>query len=257
MEHRALASLPMYDLPEARHLTDAWWQGLARHLAAAGFRDLPPQLERTRDEEEVWASPDLLLSQTCGYPLALGGHRTLQPVLTPAYTAPGCAGTEYLSHILIADDASIEDLEELRGARLAVNSEQSNSGWRLLRKLLEPLPAPQEFLANRCLSGGHRRSIEMLRSGQADFCAVDCVSHALLARHAPGALAGTRILCATERSVGLPYVTSRLLDQDRLRPLREGVFNALEDPELDTIREELLIGGGEVVGLEAYMRMAD
>jgi len=246
----------MYDLPEARHLTDAWWQGLARHLQALGFEGLPTQLERTLDEEQVWASPELLLSQTCGYPLALNWHQTLQPVLTPSYSAPGCNGIEYLSHIVVHADNTCRTVEELRGARLAFNSEQSNSGWRMLLQLLNTLPASEEFIVNRRMSGAHRQSIEMVRLGQADYCAVDCVSHALLARHAPSALAGTRVLCDTPRSVGLPYVTSRQLGGDRLQHLREAIFNALEDPELKHIREELLISGGEVVELDDYMQMA-
>jgi hypothetical protein len=32
-----IATLPMYDWPEVREATDAWWAGLARHLRGAGF----------------------------------------------------------------------------------------------------------------------------------------------------------------------------------------------------------------------------
>ena len=35
----AVASLPMYDLPELREATDAWWRGLARAFAAEGLED--------------------------------------------------------------------------------------------------------------------------------------------------------------------------------------------------------------------------
>ena len=31
-----IASLPMYDWPEVRDATDAWWHGLARHIGVAG-----------------------------------------------------------------------------------------------------------------------------------------------------------------------------------------------------------------------------
>ena len=33
------ASLPMYDLTEIRHATQAWWAGLARTFEAAGIDD--------------------------------------------------------------------------------------------------------------------------------------------------------------------------------------------------------------------------
>ncbi len=251
-----LVSLSMYDVPEARHLTDAWWQGLAGHLAELGFEGLPLHLNRTLTEEQVWTSPELLLSQTCGYPLALSGYRTLQPVLTLAYTAPGCEGSDYLSHIVVSEDSAFGCLEDLRATRLAYNSEQSNSGWRALRLLLEPVPGNDEFFQHRSVSGSHRQSLKQVQEGQADYCAVDNVTYALLARHAPLAVAGTRVLCHTPRSPGLPYVTSRQLSQPRLQRLRQGIFNALNDPGLATVHEGLLIGGGEVVELDIYMQMA-
>jgi len=251
-----LVSLSMYDVPEARHLTDAWWLGLAGHLADVGFEGLPQHLDRSLTEEQVWTSPELLLSQTCGYPLALGGYRTLQPVLTLAYTAPGCVGSDYLSHIVVRENSSFSCLEDLRGTRFAFNSEQSNSGWRALRLLLESVPGKDEFLQHRSVSGSHRQSIQQVQAGQADYCAVDNVTCALLARHAPLAVVGTRVLCNTPRSPGLPYVTSRQLSQPQLQRLRQGIFNALNDPGLVTVHEGLLIGGGEVVELDVYMQMA-
>jgi len=255
MDGYRLVSLCMYDLPEARHLTDAWWQGLARHMAAAGIDALPPQLERTVDEDRLWRCPDLLLSQTCGYPLALTYHSDLQPVVTLAYTAPSCEGSEYLSHIVVPEDSPVYHLQELRGTRLAFNSEQSNSGWRLLLKLLESVSEPDDFVFNRVLSGSHRQSIEMVRTGRADYCAVDCVTYALLERHAPSALEGVRVLCNTPRSPGLPYVTGKKTDSLQLQQLRESIFCALEDPELEHIRAGLLIGGATIIDLDVYMQM--
>ena len=35
-----IAALPMYDFPELRRQTDAYWAGLRGHLAAAGLTDL-------------------------------------------------------------------------------------------------------------------------------------------------------------------------------------------------------------------------
>ena len=250
-------NLGMYDLPETQHLNNAWWQGLSRHMDALGIEGLPAHLDRTVDEGEFWSSPDLLFSQTCGYPLALSGHQTLTPVLTPHYDVPGCEGSHYLSYIVVHEDSHAHALEDLRNAHLAVNSEQSNSGWRALRLLLESTCDANAFVEHRSISGGHRNSIEMVRLGQADYCSIDCVSFALLARYAPNVVAGTRVLCHTPSSPGLPYVTSNRMDQSQLERLREAVFNALEDPELEEVREGLLIRGGEVIELDVYMQMAD
>ena len=61
-----LASLPMYDWPEIRSATDAWWTGIARH-AGLGF-----PLTRADDYAELWRRDDLVFSQTCGYPFTHG-----------------------------------------------------------------------------------------------------------------------------------------------------------------------------------------
>jgi ABC-type phosphate/phosphonate transport system substrate-binding protein len=257
MSDYKLVSLGMYDLPETQHLTNAWWQGLSRHMDALGIEGLPPRLERTLDESQVWSSPDLLLSQTCGYPLALSGYQTLTPVLTPQYDVAGCEGSHYLSYLIVREDSPARELEDLRGRHLAVNSEQSNSGWRALRLLLESTSDANAFVQQRSISGSHRQSIEMVRLGQADYCSIDCVSHALLARYAASAIVGTRVLCHTPLSPGLPYVTSNRMDQTQLKRLREAVFNALEDPDLAEVREGLLIRGGEFIELDVYMLMAD
>ncbi len=80
----ARASLPMYDLPEARRATDAWWQGLARELSRTGIENVPGVLSREADTAALYRAPDLLLSQTCGYPLIHGLKGLLRPVATPA-----------------------------------------------------------------------------------------------------------------------------------------------------------------------------
>ena len=64
-----IASLPMYDLPELRSATDDWWRALARALRRAGIDEAPDDLARGVPRERAWRSPQLILTQTCGYPL--------------------------------------------------------------------------------------------------------------------------------------------------------------------------------------------
>ncbi|MDG2285564.1 MAG: hypothetical protein P8N43_08535 [Alphaproteobacteria bacterium] len=42
-----IAALPMYDLPETRAATDAWWSILCRHFRRAGLEGMPNILTRT------------------------------------------------------------------------------------------------------------------------------------------------------------------------------------------------------------------
>ena len=59
----------MYDPPELRQAVDAWWQGLARALRAEGVGDVPERLDRDTAFDALWSAPDLLIAQSCGYPL--------------------------------------------------------------------------------------------------------------------------------------------------------------------------------------------
>lgn len=252
-----LASLPMYDLPELRAATDAWWRGLARAFRREGIADVPDSVDRRPAYKDVWLNPDLLLSQTCGYPLthALAGRVEL--VATPCYRAEGCEGPSYCSFVIVGADSSARAIEDLRGARCAVNSLDSQSGCNALRALVATVAKGGRFFGNLAISGGHRASVGLIASGQADVAAIDCVTHGLLARHRPQALAGTRVLCLTPSAPGLPYVTRAGADADLLRRLRSGLERAFDEPELGEARGALLLDGATVLPLAAYDRIAE
>jgi ABC-type phosphate/phosphonate transport system substrate-binding protein len=251
-----LASLGMYDLPEARGATTAWWQGLARAFRAEGIADAPEQLTANPEYPAHWLRPDLLFGQTCGYPLthALAGKVRL--VATPRYAARGCSGSSYCSLLIVAEDSAAATLEDLRGARLAFNGPESQSGYNVLRAMVAPLARPGtqggRFFGATIETGGHRASIAAIGAGRADICAVDCVTHAMLARHAPAALAGTRVLGETPSAPGLPFVTAGAASDELVARLQAGLARALADPTLAAARDDLLIAGAEVVPLGAY-----
>ena len=251
-----LASLAMYDLPEARGATTAWWQGLARAFRAEGIADVPDQLTASPEYPAHWLRPDLLFGQTCGYPLthALAGKVRL--VATPGYAARGCFGSSYCSLLIVAEDSPAAALEDLRGARLAFNGPESQSGYNVLRAMVAPLACPGKqggrFFGSTIETGGHRASLTAVGQGHADLCAVDCVTHAMLARHAPDALAGTRVLGESPSAPGLPFVTAGVASDDLVARLQAGLARALADPTLATVRDDLLIAGAEALPLKAY-----
>ena len=118
----AIASLPMYDLPEVAAATDDWWRGLVRSLRREGVRAVPRRLTRCAEPEVPWRAPDLLFSQTCGYPLTHALNGQLALVATPVYAAPACQGPVYRSLIVVRADDRAADLAELRGRTAAVNA---------------------------------------------------------------------------------------------------------------------------------------
>jgi ABC-type phosphate/phosphonate transport system substrate-binding protein len=248
----------MYDLPALRRATDDWWAGLARALTAAGVNGVPGQLERQLGLDEVWRHPDLLISQTCGYPLTHALRGQVQVVATPAYGVEGCDGAVYRSVILVRDGDPAGELGDLRGRRAAINSRTSQSGYNCLRRALAPLAAKVRtdgggpLFSEVVVSGGHGASLAAVRENRADLAAVDGVTYALTARTEPAAVAGLRVLAWSAPAPGLPYVTRADAGEDELAALRAGLLAAAADPELAAARRALSLTGFEVLPLAAY-----
>ncbi len=253
----SLASLPMYDLPALRAATDGLWAGLARAMVARGIDGVPARLDRERDREALWRSPDLLFSQTCGYPLThdLAGQVTL--LATPVYRILGRQTSDYCSLLLVREEDPASTLADLRGRRAAINAEDSQSGYSALRHAVAPLAQAGRFFAEVLTSGAHLRSAALVREGEADVCAIDAVTYALAQRANPPALAGLRVLAETAWAPNLPYVTRRGADGDLLDRLRAALETAMADPDLAAVREDLLLAGIEVLPPEAYGRIVE
>lgn len=246
-----IAVLPMYDLPEVARATDALWAALARRLRAGGLEDVPDRLERAADPHEVWASPNLLFAQTCGFPLTHAFAGRLALVATPCYAAAGCEGATYCSRIVVRADDPRPAFDRFAGAVAAINSEDSHSGcnmlrWRVAREAQRP------FFSKVDRTGSHLASLDALRSGRVDIAAIDCVTFALLERHRPHAVDGVRVLEDTPRAPALPFVTAAGASVREIALLREGVMEIVRDPALAAVRSELLLAGAEVLPLARY-----
>ncbi|HSS66104.1 MAG TPA: PhnD/SsuA/transferrin family substrate-binding protein [Gammaproteobacteria bacterium] len=248
----AIASLPMYDFEEIRAQTDALWRHLARAMRRAGVEEVPASLTRQDPCHELWSRRDLLFSQTCGYPMVREYRSRLRPVAVPRYAAPGCSGSEYCSAILVREGANHRDIAAFRGAVCAVNSPVSQSGYNVLRALIAPLAENGRFFSKVKLTGSHIGSIASVGAGEADICAVDCVTHALVSRYRPSALDGTRVMSYTPRCPGLPFVTRADLDADQFKRLRIAVHEAFADGEGEAIRAALFIQGVDDTRFENY-----
>lgn len=256
------AGLFMYAPAERRSAVEAWWAGLRRHLRAEGV-DAPEALEWPTDLEAHWTAPDLVLSQTCGYPLthALAGR--VAYVATPHYDAPGCAGPAYCSLIVIRTEDGDARLLDFEGRRLAYNSLDSQSGRHSLRAAVAAAleaagrSAPAEpFFADALETGGHRESLAAVRDGRADLCAVDAVTGALLRDAAPQEWVGLAVLGRTPTAPGLPLITARATPPERIAAMRRALTAALEDPSLDITRSGLRISGVSAPSPEVYEAVA-
>jgi ABC-type phosphate/phosphonate transport system substrate-binding protein len=251
-----LASLPMYDLAEARPATDALWQALRQAFQREGLIDTPELLTRGAPVLSQWASPELYFSQCCGYDLVFGFSSALELLAVPRYAQDtGCSAYDYRSCIVVRDDSPAADLEDLRGAICAVNGFNSYSGTGALRALVAPLSRNGRFFGGVKVSGSHVRSAETVRSGDADVAAIDCVTYALLLRHRPQALAGLRILRRTDPVPAPPYVASQYLAPDNIARMRTALIAELGRRPRPAYCDDLFIDGAETVVLPAYSRL--
>ena len=247
-----LASLPWYDLREVRAANDALWDRVASELRARGVVHVPIGLDRSVHYETQWTSPRFLFGQACGYDVRIAHADRLQLVAVPCYTAPGCEGPTYRSFIVVREDSTYEQLEDLRGARSVVNSPTSHSGMNILRDMVAPLHEDGKFFGSIEVSGSHEASLAMLSRQRVDVAAIDCVTFALLERHRPAALSGLRVLVETEPHAAPPFVTGATTSEETVRLLQDALVVALRDRRLRDVFDSLLLGGIEMLPASAY-----
>lgn len=202
-----VASLGMYDMPFVAEANDVLWTAIAGHLVAAEVTGVPERLDRSRPLDAIWRDENLLLAQTCGYPLVTTLACVVTPVAIPIYRWPGCDGPLHRSVLVVAAAASYAALSELRGRRVAINGWDSNTGMNLLRHRVAPLADGRPFFAAVIETGAHLASAAAVASGAADVAAIDAVTYALAQRHAPHLTAGLRVIGETAPSPSLPFVT--------------------------------------------------
>ena len=247
-----IASLPMYDLPEARPAIDALWRGIAGHMARAGVADVPEALIHDQPIKATWGHPDLFFSQACGYDVKHSFADTLRLLVTPCHDAFGCDGPTYSSLLVVPEASTAREIEDLRGCVCVINGRESHSGMSALRATVAPLSRNGGFFAEVKESGAHIESLAALRRGDADIAAVDCITFALVGRYRSAALDGVRVLGRTANAVSPPYVTRANTPDDVAERMRAALVEAFEDVDLTSAREAIFLSGAEVLADDAY-----
>jgi ABC-type phosphate/phosphonate transport system substrate-binding protein len=194
----------MYDFGAAVAANDRLWAGVRDRLRASGVA-APDALTRGEGAYwPAWQAPDLLLSQTCGYPFRARLHGRVAYVGTPDYGVQGCAPGHYRSVFVARAEDPRATLAEFDGAGFAYNEALSQSGWA----------APQVYAAKLGLrlppvveTGGHRRSAHAVAEGRADIAALDAVTWALM-QGEDAVVAALRVVALTDPSPGLPFITA-------------------------------------------------
>lgn len=253
-----IVALPMYRLPGTEAAHEALWRVLREHLAQqltalAGISaPLPERLDPRSDPMAIARDPGLLLSQTCGYPYTTALQGAVRLVATPVYDAPGCEGALYRSALLVRDWDAAGALADCAGYRVAINEALSQSGHHALRAALAKAQCPPGHLGSVLRSGSHAASAAAVAGGQADLCAVDCVTWALLCDADKGLAARLRRIGWGPAAPGLPLITAASNADDVVLALRAALIALLHDDRAATARRRLRITGIEALGDDDY-----
>ena len=249
------ASLPMY-LANRSAVADLW--ELLRHsLAGAGLQRLPVALSWPDDYHAHWLEPNLLLSQTCGYPFTDDLAGKVQLLGAFAYDAPQCSGIACRSVLVARAEHGHLGLEGFRGLRAAFNAANSQSGYNAFRALVAPLAVKGRFFASALETGGHGASVAAVREGRADLAAIDCVTYAALARYTPQATEGLCIVATTEAYPGLPLITAKGTSAAEITLLQNALRALIASAEAAPTLQALNIVGFEVPEPGIYQRCVD
>ena len=207
-----IASLAMYDFGPAMAANDRLWALIRDGLRSLG---LPAPETLTRGEAAywpAWESPDLVLSQTCGYPFRARLHHKVTYVGTPDYGVEGCPPGHYRSVFVARKDDPRSTLAEFDGARFAYNEDLSQSGWAAPQSHARALGI---HLPPAIRTAGHRLSARAVVEGRADIAAFDAVTLSLM-RAADPVVSGLKPIEMTDPTPGLPLIAAAGADADQL-----------------------------------------
>jgi len=204
-----IASLGMYDPGPLHAANDRFWAGIRAGLRVRGVAT-PKTLTRGAGAYwDAWQAPDLVLSQTCGFPYRTRLHGKVTLIGTPDYGLNGCPPGYYRSVFVARHDDLRAELAAFSGARFAFNEPLSQSGWA----------APQAYAAGvgvhlppAVQTGAHHSSALAVADGQADLAAIDALTWELLTEHEPFTV-GLKVVGYTNPTPGLPYIAALGADQ--------------------------------------------
>jgi len=207
------ASLPMYDVSQLSAAWDRLWELVRAELAARGI-EAALLLRRDAPHSRLWRDPDLLLGQTCGWPLVSQLGKAVVPFARFDFGLDTRKPGDYFSVFIRPHSAAPAMTLKPRelapifvdaATRIAVNGFESQSGYRVLGEcLLEPMSIGRDRVVT---TGGHLASIRAVARGEADLAAIDATTWQLALEHEPVAQ-DVAVVARSADAPGLPLITS-------------------------------------------------
>jgi len=248
-------ALPMY--LSKRQAVVSLWDVLQTRLRQAGCAGVPRALDWPEDLLAHWRDPQLLLGQTCGYPLTHALAGAVQLVGVFRYNAPGCDDIFCRSQLVARTEDAGRPLADFRGLRVAFNSDDSQSGYNALRAAVAPLARDGRFFGEVIATGGHAASMAAVQQGRADIAAIDCVTLDGLRRNMPQTVADLRTIDQTQAYPGLPLITGQSTSAAELQALQAVLAALVRDPAAADALAALGIVGFQTLPINTYQICID
>jgi len=247
----------MYNLPEMRPVNVRFWNALRGLLVEAGLREVPESLTVDRLPVPERIGPEILFSQTCGYPLETIFSGQAIRLGTPCYTVPGCDGPTHCGLFIVPAGSTARELRDLRGSVFLFNSRHSNSGMNLPRRALADIADGRPLFAEVIETGSHPGNLDRIARGEADATAVDNVTYAFWRHYRPEAARHVRVLARTPPSPAIPFVTSVATPPATMAILRDALTRLGREPHAAAARAGLSITDIVDMPAAAYSRLLE
>jgi ABC-type phosphate/phosphonate transport system substrate-binding protein len=213
-----VASMAMYPFSNLRSAYDHLWDGVRSRLTFTA-----PELDWDLEALGACRRDDLLLGQTCGWPLVTELASTVRVVGTFDCDVDGALDGTYCAVLVTNTGDSLADLLLRPDLTVAANSADSLSGWVSLRSVASAAGISLERVE---WTGSHAASIGALQHGSAHLAAIDAVSWALLGGQGLSIVGhGPRVPC-------LPLVTAGTSSDSLVGELRGAFAATVRDPAM-------------------------
>ena len=207
----------------------------------------------------LWQRPDMACALMCGYPWVTwrGAGRPF-PLAAPLPSISRYGGRAvYCTDLVARADSRLQRVDDLLGKRLAWTVPDSQSGYQALRALFAPRAKGRKlFAATIGPLITPRRVIEALLAGEADAGPIDSYWHDLLRRHEPGLASRMRVIASTPMTPAPMFVAAAGVPESARTRLTAALLAVAAAPEMQRLREQLLIDGFAHVDSAAYDMLA-
>lgn len=224
-----VASLAMYSFTATRPAYEHLWDAVRARLPFDA-----PGLDWHASPEAVCRRADLLIGQTCGWPLITTLRSEVRVVGTFDCLVDGGSDGTYCSVLVTGLDGSLADIFERPALTVAASNPDSLSGWISLQVIAHTNGVRLDDVE---WTGSHAASVDAVIAGRAGLASIDAVSWTHLATSELRVVGhGPRVPC-------LPLVTARSSTDSVIDELRGALRGAVHDPSMAATCASLRIRG--------------